>query len=197
MSLPGQSPYVVRFYRLLKLLRHEREPRPLPHDLTAWLAWAHGSRWLLRMLFESRSIAVASGDISLPSICQTPSVHALVVYLDTVLAILPSKHALSLPKPYPIIAWSPNRDLAEQSIAEEGAPLPAISYCNSPLALLNQRASSVRWDIITDQLEALSAAQCLTTNALDQLNGGLAALSAAGQVTTVGSYVIIVTLVKK
>ncbi|TFY56503.1 hypothetical protein EVJ58_g7602 [Rhodofomes roseus] len=184
MSLPGQSPYVVRFYRLLKLLRHKRdlEPRLLPHDPTAWLAWAHGSRWLLRMLFESCSIAVASGDISLPSVRQTPSVHALIVYLDTVFATLPSEHALSLPEPYPVIAWSPNRVLAEQSIAEEDTPLPAISYRNSPLALSNQRASSVGWDVITDQLEALSDAQCSTTDTLDQLDGGLAAPSAAVQV---------------
>ncbi|KAH9840310.1 uncharacterized protein C8Q71DRAFT_486023 [Rhodofomes roseus] len=183
MSLPGQSPYVVRFYRLLELLRHERdlEPRLLPHDPTAWLAWAHGSRWLLRMLFESRSIAVASGDISLPSVRQTPSVHALIVYLDTIFATLPSEHASSLPEPYPVIAWSPNRVLAEQSIAEEGAPLPAISYRSSPLALSNQRASSVGWDVVTNQLEALSDAQCSTTDALDQLDGGLATLSAAVQ----------------
>ncbi|TFY55771.1 hypothetical protein EVJ58_g8040 [Rhodofomes roseus] len=184
MSLPGQSPYVVRFYRLLKLLRHKRdlEPHLLPHDPTAWLAWAHGSRWLLCMLFESHSIAVASGDISLPSVCQTPSVHALVVYLDTVFATLPSEHTSSLPEPYPIIAWSPNHVLAKQSIAEEDTPLPAISYCNSPLALSNQRASSVGWDVITDQLEALSDAQCSTTDTLDQLDGGLAAPSAAVQV---------------
>ncbi|KAH9834233.1 uncharacterized protein C8Q71DRAFT_771841 [Rhodofomes roseus] len=179
MSLPGQSPYVVRFYCLLELLRHERdlEPRLLPHNPTAWLAWAHGSRWLLRMLFESRSIAVASGDISLPSVRQTPSVHALIVYLDTVFATLPSEHASSLPEPYPVIAWSPNRVLAEQSIAEEGAPLPAISYRNSPLALLNQRASSVGWDVVTDQLEALSDAQSTLSAAVqgiqDQLSHGL------------------------
>ncbi|KAH9841340.1 uncharacterized protein C8Q71DRAFT_720566 [Rhodofomes roseus] len=183
MSFPGQSPYVVRFYHLLELLQHKcnLEPRLLPHDPTAWLAWAHGSHWLLHMLFESRSIAVASGDISLPSVRQTPSVHALVEYLDAVFATLPSKHASSIPELYPVIAWSPNRILAKQSIAEEGAPLPAISYRNSPLALLNQRASSVRWDVVTDQLEALSAAQCSTTDTLDQLNGELAALSAAVQ----------------
>ncbi|TFY60824.1 hypothetical protein EVJ58_g4903 [Rhodofomes roseus] len=175
MSLPGQSPYVVRFYCLLELLRHEHdlEPHLLPHDPTAWLAWAHGSRWLLvcpsprtcvlqRMLFESRSIAVASGDISLPSVHQTPSVHALVVYLDTVFATLPSEHASSLPEPYPVIAWSPN-------------------VFSPSRALLRKRASSVGWDIITDQLEALSDAQCSTTNTLDQLDGGLATLSAAVQ----------------
>ncbi|KAH9829010.1 uncharacterized protein C8Q71DRAFT_791910 [Rhodofomes roseus] len=176
MSLPGQSPYDVHFYRLLELLLHEHnlEPHLLPHDPTAWLAWAHGSRWLLRMLFESRSIAVASGDISLPSVHQTPSVHALVVYLDTIFATLCSEHASSLPEPYPS---SPGR----LTIAEEGAPLPAISYRNSPLALSNQRASSVGWDVITDQLEALSDAQCLTTNTLDQLDRGLATLSAVVQ----------------
>ncbi|EPS97355.1 hypothetical protein FOMPIDRAFT_1052569 [Fomitopsis schrenkii] len=121
--------YSLQFCRLLEILRDEQatEPRLTTHNHTEWLAWAHGAGWLVCMLFDSRTRAVAHGDAALPSVRSQSDIQALVEYLDKVFAMLPSEHS-TLGVPFPAIAWSVNQVAAEQADLEAGHPLPSIRY---------------------------------------------------------------------
>ena len=172
---PSTIVYTTRFYRLVDLLRDERvvEPRLNPDSDLEWLAWAHGARWLIvraffrlvlhvsptflrstqRMLFDSRSRAVAHGDASLPLVRRYSDVQDLIEYIDQVFLTLPSQHSY-VGEPYPLIAWAPNRVAAEQSDAEVGRPLLPIRYMERPMQLSSFRASSDSLDgLLTCRIE--------------------------------------------
>ena len=181
---PSTIVYTTRFYRLVDLIRDERvvEPRLNPDSDLEWLAWAHGARWLIvraffrlvllvsptclrsaqRMLFDSRSRAVAHGDASLPLVRRYSDVQDLIEYLDQVFLTLPSQHSY-VGEPYPLIAWAPNRVTAEQSDAEVGRPLLPIRYMERPMQLSSFRASSDSLDGLLTRFQGLLD-ECRTAN---------------------------------
>ncbi|EPS93769.1 hypothetical protein FOMPIDRAFT_1055674 [Fomitopsis schrenkii] len=157
--------YSLRFFRLLELLRDERaaEPRLTTRNHAEWLAWGHGARWLVRMLFDSRARAVAHGDASLPSVCSQSDIQALVEYLDKVFATLPSEHS-PLGAPFPAIAWSVNQVAAEQSDSDAGRPLPSVCYLDRLLQLSTLRSSAEGWDSLVRRMQVLVQGQRDATN---------------------------------
>ncbi|EPS93010.1 hypothetical protein FOMPIDRAFT_94388 [Fomitopsis schrenkii] len=152
--------YSLRFCRLLEILRDERatEPRLTTRNHAEWLAWAHGARWLVRMLFDSRARAVAHGDAALPSVRSQSDVQALVEYLDEVFATLPSEHS-ALGVPFPAIAWSVDQVAAEQADSEAGRPLPSVRYLDRPLQLSTLRSSAEGWDSLVRRMQAIVQTQ--------------------------------------
>ncbi|TFY50122.1 hypothetical protein EVJ58_g11176 [Rhodofomes roseus] len=83
---PTTSSHSARYLRLVDVLRYEGtfEPRFDVEHATAWLAWAHGARWLVRMLFESYALATAHGDARVPLPSGIPEVCELIEHLDRV-----------------------------------------------------------------------------------------------------------------
>ncbi|EPS97341.1 hypothetical protein FOMPIDRAFT_93648 [Fomitopsis schrenkii] len=157
--------YSLQFCHLLEILQDEwaTEPCLTTRNHTKWLAWAHGARWLVCMLFDSRARAVVHGDVALPSVCSQSDVQALVKYLDKVFATLPSKHS-ALGVPFPTIAWSVNQVAAEQADSEAGRPLPTIRYLDRPLQLSTLRSSAEGWDSLICCMQAIVQTQCNASN---------------------------------
>ncbi|EPS96703.1 hypothetical protein FOMPIDRAFT_1053066 [Fomitopsis schrenkii] len=135
--------YALRFCRLLEILRDERatEPRLTTRNHAEWLAWAHGARWLVRMLFDSRAQAVVHGDAALPSV-----------------------HSHTLGVPFPAIARSVNQVAAEQADSEAGRPLPSVRYLDRPLQLSTLQSSAEGWDSLVCCMQAIVQTQCDASN---------------------------------
>ncbi|EPS93785.1 hypothetical protein FOMPIDRAFT_92653 [Fomitopsis schrenkii] len=157
--------YSLRFCCLLEILRDERatEPCLTTHNHAEWLAWAHGTRWLMHMLFDSRVRAVAHGDAALPSVRSQSDIQALIEYLDKVFAMLPSEHS-ALGVPFPAIAWLVNQVAAEQADSEAGRPLPSVRYLDRPLQFLTLRSSGKGWDSLVRRMQAIVQTQCDASN---------------------------------
>ncbi|KAH9841333.1 uncharacterized protein C8Q71DRAFT_845548 [Rhodofomes roseus] len=144
---PTTSSHSARYLCLIEVLRCKGtfEPRFDVEHATAWLAWAHGARWLVRMLFESYALATAHGDTRIPLPSGIPEVCELIEHLDCVFLNLRSEQN-EAPLLYATIPWSPDQLQKEQAAAEEARPPPPPSYNDPPLRLSSLRSSTDNWD---------------------------------------------------
>ena len=126
-ALQRVDAHIIRYNRLVALLRDEAkvEPKTRPGDSADWLAWAHGTRWLLvghlplrrpvvrltavraqRSLFESFAIVEASRPGSLVSPYSHSEIRTVVGYLDDVFA---ANNLIAVAgTPYAPMAWDPD-----------------------------------------------------------------------------------------
>ncbi|TFY51783.1 hypothetical protein EVJ58_g10386 [Rhodofomes roseus] len=135
---PTTSSHSARYLRLIEVLRCEGtfEPRFDVEHATAWLAWAHGARWLVRPLTATPTSPLLSG---IPEVCE------LIEHLDRVFLNLRSEQNKA-PLLYATIPWSPDQLQKEQAAAEEARPPPPPSYNDPPLRLSSLRGSTDNWD---------------------------------------------------
>ena len=109
-------------------------------------------------MYDSRTRAIAHGDMTLPTVCSQSDVQALVDYLDGMFATMTTQHSF-LGSPYPAIAWSPNQVIAEQANSNAGCPLPSVRYLDRPLQLSDLWSSTHGWDSLVRRVQAVFLAQ--------------------------------------
>ncbi|KAH9829011.1 uncharacterized protein C8Q71DRAFT_863568 [Rhodofomes roseus] len=144
---PTTSSHSARYLCLIDVLQYKGlfEPRFDVEHATAWLAWAHGARWLMQMLFESYALATAHGDARIPLLSSIPEVRELIEHLDRVFLNLRSEQN-EAPLLYATIPWSLDQLQREQTAVEEAPAPPPPSYNNPPLCLSSLRGLTNNWD---------------------------------------------------
>ncbi|KAH9918801.1 uncharacterized protein B0H18DRAFT_1122877 [Fomitopsis serialis] len=149
---PTSEAYAARYYRLLEVLKTEGlvEPRYDANSPGEWLAWAHGVRWMIRFLFESRSWAILLANDTLPAPRSFPEIDELMRYLDEVFHRDGNQGDI-LGSPYPTIAWSETLVLLEQVNQAERRPLANPQYQRELLILSDFRQ-------LPDNLESMGRA---------------------------------------
>ncbi|KAH9916433.1 uncharacterized protein B0H18DRAFT_1124231 [Fomitopsis serialis] len=157
---PTSEAYAARYYRLLEVLKTEGlvEPRYDANSPGEWLAWAHGVRWMIRFLFESRSQAILLANDTLPAPRSFPEIDELMRYLNEVFHRDGNQGDI-LGSPYPTIAWSETLVLLEQVNQAERRPLANLQYQRESLILSDFRQ-------LPDNLESMG--QAIHNIAVDQ-----------------------------
>ncbi|EPS94210.1 hypothetical protein FOMPIDRAFT_1055292 [Fomitopsis schrenkii] len=127
----------VRFARLLDVLRADLavEPRYRASNDREWLAWAHGTRWHLRALFESYCAVVAHEPDALPSPLAVAPVTRLLDYFDSVFQ---SDSPIAVERSgvlYATLAWSESSVTAIQDRACDATPADPPQYSAMPMYL--------------------------------------------------------------
>ncbi|EPS99984.1 hypothetical protein FOMPIDRAFT_1050079 [Fomitopsis schrenkii] len=127
----------VRFSRLIDVLRADLavEPRYRASNNHEWLAWAHGTRWHLRALFESYCIVVAHEPDALPSPLAVAPVTRLLDYFDSVFQ---SDSPIAVERsgvPYATLAWSESSVTEIQNRACDATPADPPQYSAMPMYL--------------------------------------------------------------
>ncbi|KZT67639.1 hypothetical protein DAEQUDRAFT_767001 [Daedalea quercina L-15889] len=137
---PTSEAYAARYYRLLDVLKTEGlvEPRYDVNSPGEWLAWAHGVRWMICFLFESRSRAILLANDMLPAPRSFPEIDELMCYLNEVFHRDGNQGDI-LGSAYPTIAWSETLVLLKQVNQAERRPLANPQYQRESLILSDFR----------------------------------------------------------
>ncbi|EPT05427.1 hypothetical protein FOMPIDRAFT_87978 [Fomitopsis schrenkii] len=127
----------VCFLRLLDVLHTNLAVKPhyrISNDCE-WLAWAHGTRWHLRALFESYCVVVAHEPDALPSPLPVAPVMRLLDYFDSVFQ---SDSPIAVERsgmPYATLAWSESSVTEIQNCACNATPADPLQYSVMPMYL--------------------------------------------------------------
>ncbi|EPS93306.1 hypothetical protein FOMPIDRAFT_91015 [Fomitopsis schrenkii] len=127
----------VCFSRLLDVLCAVLavEPRYRASNDREWLAWAHGTRWHLRALFESYCAVVAHEPDALPSPLAVAPVTQLLDYFDSVFQSDTLITVERLGMPYATLAWSESSVTKIQNRACDATPADPPQYSAMPMYL--------------------------------------------------------------
>ncbi|EPS94742.1 hypothetical protein FOMPIDRAFT_94901 [Fomitopsis schrenkii] len=169
----------VRFSRLLDVLRADLavEPRYRASNDREWLAWAHGTHWHLRALFESYCAVVAHEPDALPSPLAVAPVTRLLDYFDSVFQ---SDSPIAVERsgvPYATLAWSESSVTEIQNRACDATPADPPQYSAMPMYLDDFRSlpSSLHGiAVLVDSLLADSRSHTLELRRLTDCVEGIA-----------------------